>query len=80
MTRGASPILRPDGQIPVPAVTPVVDTLGAGDVLHGALAHHLATHITTRLTPPAFDAALAFAATVASRTCATFGTREWMRA
>ncbi|MFB7288942.1 PfkB family carbohydrate kinase [Actinacidiphila glaucinigra] len=80
VTRGASPILRPDGQIPVPAVTPVVDTLGAGDVLHGALAHHLATHITTRLTPPSFDAALAFAATVASRACGSFGTREWMRA
>lgn len=43
-------------------------------------AHHLATHITTRLTPPSFDAALAFAATVASRTCGSFGTREWMRA
>ncbi|MFF3943574.1 PfkB family carbohydrate kinase [Streptomyces sp. NPDC001902] len=80
VTQGPSPILRPEGQIPVPAVTPVVDTLGAGDVLHGALAHHLAAHITPRLTPPAFDTALAFAADIASRSCASFGTRAWMRA
>ncbi|MEU1617809.1 PfkB family carbohydrate kinase [Streptomyces sp. NPDC005722] len=80
VTRGPSPILRPDGQIPVPAVSPVVDTLGAGDVLHGALAHHLAAHVTIRLTPPAFDAALAFAASIASRSCTSFGTRTWMRA
>lgn len=80
VTQGPSPILRPEGQIPVPAVTHVVDTLGAGDVLHGALAHHLAAHITPRLTPPAFDTALAFAADVASRSCGSFGTRAWMRA
>ncbi|MDX2650514.1 hypothetical protein PV341_44615 [Streptomyces sp. PA03-1a] len=33
-----------------------------------------------RLTPPAFDTALAFAADIASRSCASFGTRAWMRA
>ncbi|MDX3094346.1 PfkB family carbohydrate kinase [Streptomyces sp. ME02-6991-2B] len=79
VTRGPAPIIRPDGQIPVPAITSVVDTLGAGDVLHGALAHHLAAHVTTRLTPSGFDAALHRAATIASRSCATFGTRAWMR-
>ncbi|MGW3241928.1 PfkB family carbohydrate kinase [Streptomyces sp. NPDC001070] len=79
ITQGASPILRPGGHIPVPVVSPVVDTLGAGDVLHGALAHHLAAHVTTRLTPAAFDAALRFAADTAARSCASFGTRAWMR-
>lgn len=79
VTQGPSPILRPDGQIPVPAVSPVVDTLGAGDVLHGALVHHLAAHVTTRLTPSAFDAALRDAATIASHSCTTLGPRAWMR-
>ncbi len=62
--------------VAVPPVA-VVDTLGAGDVLHGALAAWLAHH-------GARDAAtlrqgLAFAARVASASCAADGARGWQR-
>ncbi|HEY0484948.1 MAG TPA: PfkB family carbohydrate kinase [Mycobacteriales bacterium] len=60
------------GLVPVPAVA-VADTLGAGDVLHGALAYGLAGSAGTR---PA--RLLAAAAEVASGSCRTFGTREWL--
>jgi sugar/nucleoside kinase (ribokinase family) len=77
---GAEPIVwaGPDGggAVEVPAVR-VADTLGAGDVLHGALAHGLAT--AGRLTAEGFAEALRAAAGVASRACASFGTRAWMR-
>ena len=77
---GADPIAwtAPDaeGAVEVPPVR-VADTLGAGDVLHGALAHHLA--LQDRPTPEDFAEALRAAATVASRSCASFGTRAWMR-
>ncbi|MFF7983890.1 PfkB family carbohydrate kinase [Streptomyces sp. NPDC007901] len=63
------------GLVDVPE-TRVVDTLGAGDVLHGALTHHLAAPAT--LDGPAFSEALARAAAVASRACASFGTRAWL--
>lgn len=64
------------GAVEVPAVR-VADTLGAGDVLHGALAHRLAT--AGPLTSERFTEALRAAAVVASRACASFGTRAWMR-
>jgi sugar/nucleoside kinase (ribokinase family) len=74
VTRGAEPILYRDGpdggEIPVPRV-PVVDTLGAGDVFHGAFCFHLAAGAE-------FPAALAGAARVASHSCRSFGTRAWM--
>ncbi len=54
----------------------VADTVGAGDVLHGALAHHLAG---SQPTSESFAEALRAAAAVASRACASFGTRAWMR-
>lgn len=80
VTRGAEPVVwaGPDGggTVDVPAVR-VADTLGAGDVLHGALAHHLA--VRGRLTSAGFVEALSDAATVASRACASFGTRAWLR-
>ncbi|MFG2967865.1 PfkB family carbohydrate kinase [Streptomyces sp. NPDC048288] len=63
------------GLVHVPE-TRVVDTLGAGDVLHGALTHHLTAHAT--LDAPSFTDALARAAAVASRACASFGTRAWL--
>ncbi|WP_128376884.1 PfkB family carbohydrate kinase [Streptomyces cavernae] len=65
------------GTVGVPAVR-VADTLGAGDVLHGALAHRLAAN--GHLTSQGFVEALRGAAAVASRACASFGTRAWMRA
>ncbi|WP_427917453.1 PfkB family carbohydrate kinase [Streptomyces sp. cg40] len=76
---GAAPILwagpESGGAIEVPEVH-VADTLGAGDVLHGALAHHLAPQ--DRLTSGGFAEALRAAAAVASRASGSFGTREWM--
>lgn len=81
ISQGAAPLvwLGPDGEggaVDVPAVA-VRDTLGAGDFLHGALTHHLARQ--GQLTPTAFAEALRAAAGVASRACASFGTRAWMR-
>lgn len=58
----------------VPAVD-VVDTLGAGDVLHGALCHQLAR--APGLDHEAFLEALASAAAVASRSCAARGVLGW---
>lgn len=80
VSNGGRPIVwaGPDGggTVEVPAVR-VADTLGAGDVLHGALTHHLAGH--RQLTAQGFTEALRAAAVVASRACASFGTRAWMR-
>ncbi|MFD3453750.1 PfkB family carbohydrate kinase [Streptomyces sp. NPDC058691] len=75
ITRGPLPVLWSGGEVPVPAPTTVADTLGAGDIFHGALAHALLTPASTALAP-----ALRFAAETASRSCASFGTRTWMRA
>ncbi|WP_327398842.1 PfkB family carbohydrate kinase [Streptomyces sp. NBC_01288] len=76
---GAAPILWAgpggEGAVDVPSVK-VADTLGAGDVLHGALAYHL---VGARLASEDFAEALRAAAVVASRACASFGTRAWMR-
>ncbi|MEU6538431.1 PfkB family carbohydrate kinase [Streptomyces sp. NPDC047000] len=81
VSRGAEPLVwegpEGGGTVEVPP-TRVVDTLGAGDVLHGALAHDLA--VRGPLTPDGFAGALRGAARVASRSCASFGTRAWMRA
>ncbi|CBG67903.1 MULTISPECIES: PfkB family carbohydrate kinase [Streptomyces] len=80
VSRGPRPLVwagpGEGGTVDVPAVR-VVDTLGAGDVLHGALTHALAGQ--NGLTPEGFTEALRAAATVAARACASFGTRAWMR-
>ena len=80
---------QPD--ISVPA-TSVRDTLGAGDIFHGALTYAITAHGPAQ--DPAQDpgqdpahgpadvstlgAALQFAARVAAHSCQTFGTRSWM--
>jgi sugar/nucleoside kinase (ribokinase family) len=78
VTRGPDPVLwrsaTGGGSVPVPAVT-VVDTLGAGDVFHGAVTRRLATR--GELTESAFVEALGFAARTAARACASFGPRAW---
>lgn len=75
ITRGAEPIRfvsnGTSGGIPVPQVQ-IVDTLGAGDIFHGAFCYYASTG------SPFVDA-LRAAATVASESCRFHGTREWMK-
>jgi sugar/nucleoside kinase (ribokinase family) len=58
------------GEIPVPQIQ-AIDTLGAGDVFHGAFCHFIGRSN--------FETALAESAIVAARSCRSFGTRAWMR-
>jgi sugar/nucleoside kinase (ribokinase family) len=75
ITRGAEPIRfvsnGTSGVIPVPHVQ-IVDTLGAGDIFHGAFCYYASTG------SPFVDA-LRAAATVASESCRFHGTRKWMK-
>ncbi|WOD39371.1 PfkB family carbohydrate kinase [Nodosilinea sp. E11] len=75
ITHGAEPLQICDrGQyatLPVPQVT-VQDTLGAGDIFHGAFCHY-------RLQSP-FTAALSKAAQIAAQSCQHFGPRAWIKA
>lgn len=48
-----------------------VDTLGAGDIFHGAFCHYILREN--------FPSALTLAADVASHSCQYFGTRRWMQ-
>ena len=79
VSRGGQPLVwegpHGGGTVTVPAVR-VVDTLGAGDVLHGTLAHQLS--LQAELTEPGFAGALRAATEWASRACTSFGTREWL--
>ncbi len=70
VTQGKNAIELPDCKIKVPQV-PVVDTLGAGDIFHGAFCHFIFEH--------SFTTALSKAANVAAHSCQFFGTREWMK-
>lgn len=63
------------GQIPVPAVR-VEDTLGAGDIFHGAFVYAITK--SGGITADSFGAALRFGAKVAAYSCQYFGTRQWM--
>lgn len=73
ITHGERPIVFSDqgrvGELAVPT-TSVVDTLGAGDIFHGAFCYAWAGD---------FPRALVEAARVASFSCRTFGTRTWIR-
>jgi sugar/nucleoside kinase (ribokinase family) len=72
-THGPDPIQYFDrsepGSLAVPQVV-VKDTLGAGDIFHGAFCHH-------RLQVP-FPDALDHAAWVAAQSCRYFGPRTWL--
>ncbi|MBB5913359.1 sugar/nucleoside kinase (ribokinase family) [Nocardia transvalensis] len=75
ITEGGGPVRYADpdgrGEIAVRDAT-IVDTLGAGDILHGAFCHYYcAGH--------SFSSALRDAAAVATASCGYLGTREWMR-
>jgi len=73
ITNGSAPIVYHSaietGEISVPA-TQVVDTLGAGDILHGAFCYFILRH--------SFVDSLKYAAEIAARSCESFGTRQWM--
>lgn len=57
-------------RIEVPQIR-AVDTLGAGDIFHGAFCHYILEENLAN--------ALALAAKVATHSCQFFGTRRWMR-
>jgi sugar/nucleoside kinase (ribokinase family) len=59
------------GQMPIPQIN-AVDTMGAGDIFHGAFCHYILEQN--------FTDALASATKIASRSCQFFGTRRWMEA
>lgn len=75
ITRGADPICLASGEetgvIPVPQIE-MMDTMGAGDIFHGAYCYYSATGAP-------FEEALRQAAVVAAESCRYRGTREWMR-
>jgi sugar/nucleoside kinase (ribokinase family) len=73
ITHGGDPIeWSQSGRCGTVAVSPsqVVDTLGAGDIFHGAFCHYILQET--------FMDALAHAAAIATRSCQSFGTRQWM--
>lgn len=80
ITDGGSPVTWAGGgagsQIPVPAAD-VADTLGAGDIFHGAFMHAITG--PDAVNADSFRSALEFAAGVAAHSCRTFGTRGWMK-
>jgi sugar/nucleoside kinase (ribokinase family) len=75
ITRGSNSILwatrQHRGEIHPPRITPV-DTLGAGDIFHGAFCFQFAEG-------SGLVEALTFAAEVAAHSCKSFGTRSWMK-
>jgi sugar/nucleoside kinase (ribokinase family) len=75
ITNGSAPIEfvfgKSSGSIRVPEVD-VVDTMGAGDILHGAYCHFAAMKRD-------FVDSLTQAARIASESCRHAGTREWMK-
>lgn len=73
ITQGEQPIKYLDGgeiaTIPIPAIK-AVDTLGAGDIFHGAFCNYILQED--------FPTALSHAAQIASNSCQSFGTRSWL--
>lgn len=74
ITQGANPILFQEGEIcgelEVPQIR-AVDTLGAGDIFHGAFCHFYLTHT--------FEETLLKASRTASMACQYWGTRDWTK-
>ncbi len=74
ITHGEKPIWYSDhgqsGTIPVPMIQ-AVDTLGAGDIFHGAFCHYILQS--------GFLKSLEQATAVAAQSCQQFGTRAWMQ-
>lgn len=73
ITQGNQPILyQIDGILEKIQIAPVqaVDTLGAGDIFHGAFCHYILEQN--------FPEALLNASKIAAKSCLSFGTRNWM--
>ncbi len=74
VTRGAKSILASDRgrrfEIEVPPIA-AADTLGAGDVLHGAFCHAFARQ-------PDFESALRWASKIATLSCQCLGIQDWI--
>ncbi len=72
ITQGEQPIQYLDrggiSTIPIPSIQ-AIDTLGAGDIFHGAFCHYILQE--------SFPNALSQAAQIASKSCQFFGTRSW---
>ena len=72
ITQGEQPIQYLDqgeiSTIPIPSIK-AIDTLGAGDIFHGAFCNYILQE--------AFPIALSQAAQIASKSCQFFGTRSW---
>jgi len=74
VTRGAGPIACSEGSVRrtiMPPRVEAIDTLGAGDIFHGAFCHNLASGA-------AFAPALEGAARIAALSCTFPGTRAWI--
>ncbi len=73
ITHGKKPIeylsCTKTGIVDVPQIQ-AVDTLGAGDIFHGAFCHYILKQ--------SFTDALALATNIATDSCKFFGTRRWM--
>jgi sugar/nucleoside kinase (ribokinase family) len=74
ITRGQNSILFQEGteikELAVQKVS-IVDTLGAGDIFHGAFCYYY-------MTTASLIESLVNASIVAGKSCQFFGTREWM--
>jgi sugar/nucleoside kinase (ribokinase family) len=73
VSRGSEPIVvYSDEKTYLLEVEPVdaADTLGAGDILHGAFCHHIVSE--------SFIRSLELASRIASLSCCHFGTRDWI--
>jgi sugar/nucleoside kinase (ribokinase family) len=74
ITQGENPIQYlsrgVSGQLPVSQIN-AVDTMGAGDVFHGAFCHYILEQN--------FTDSLAAATKIASHSCQFFGSRRWMQ-
>lgn len=73
ITRGEKPIIYLSngqyGSLEIPQIQ-AVDTLGAGDIFHGAFCHYILQNN--------FTDSLTAAAKIATHSCKLFGTRTWM--
>ena len=85
ITQGDKPIQyvgqNYSGEIKIDPIN-AVDTLGAGDIFHGAFCHFIVNQLKNSAQPILendFREALIFSAKIAGQSCQSFGTRSWMK-